>query len=639
MTEVKVEEGTTLDDIINNLDEEQVEAVITDAKNTIVRANAGSGKTRVLTYHGAYMIWKGHEESKILLLTFTNKAAAEMLSRMKKVLKKDDIGIFGGTFHRVATILLRRYAKEIGYENNFTIVSPQETQTIVGRLRNDAIGGKTTIKESESDLRYPASKVILSYHTHMLNENKKIEQVNSNMFDDERLQFIQKIIDMYTEKKKTMNVMDFDDLLVNLVNILKIPHIKQQINNRFVDILVDEYQDINYLQYKIIKGLNGDKNTLFAVGDPNQSIFGWRGSDIRYINDFQIQFYPALHRYITRNYRSDANILKLAEDAINNNYKYSDDFEENKVIITPMKKAVNKPKFEPYYNADQQAIGIAKKIENYKANGISPSQIAILIRTNYQTRSFEKIFRQLGIPYHLSAGISFYDRTHIRDILAFLTIGANPLDENAFLRVCSLFDNIGEKRALAIYQSFCISGYRFVLKPKLSKAAKESYDKLVALYGTVNKASTVYQKIKEFVSSFYSEYLRNTQPDYDERIKEVAYLMEIAKGYADTASFLNDMVLDNHKKEDKSMSIELTTLHKSKGLEYDVVFIPFLNEYSFPLEMRGKCDYDEERRLWYVGITRAKRFLELSSTEMGSYGKSAVVSQFVTELDPSLYCS
>ena len=442
--------------------------------------------------------------------------------------------------------------------------------------------------------------------------------------------------------------MDFDDLLINFNEILKKEDISEIIRKRYEYILVDEYQDINWIQNEIIERLNEGNNNLFVAGDAEQAIYSWRGSKVSFIQNFQYTHKNCNVFPISHNYRSDGEILKLAENAIS--YNYWDSSQAPKII--PYLPHKNKPILFEANDDNIQADYIASEIKKKLREGIRANEIAVLVRANYLTKIIEKTFRQNGIPYKLLAGYSFFEREHIRDLLAFLKFIDNPQDEFAFARMAGLFEGIGEKTIENLFEHFKNSGYDISSlsidntkgKVKLSKNAKEGLTILKNILDEILKNKNDIKHVLSIITSmYYEDYLKNTKDDYLDRKKDIQYLMVSSKSYKNLSDFISDMVLDVENEEEvaEENKVIITTVHKAKGLEWDCVFIPYLNEGIFPgNKTANEEDVREERRLFYVAVTRAKKYLYMSNiayqSQYGDYNYYEP-SRFIEEVDNKLY--
>jgi DNA helicase II / ATP-dependent DNA helicase PcrA len=621
--------------LAEQLDDEQVEAVMAEPKNTLVKANAGAGKTRVLTSRVAYLLATGVPQHQIMLLTFTNKASREMIERVQAMLGGREVRILGGTFHHVGVVFLRKYAEELGYKKNFTILDVDDAQFLIEEIRKEYLK-KHGLKKGD----FPEKKVIYHFYTRSINVNKPYEIINEEEyhFPEYILDGIKEIIEEYFKRKKEMNAMDFDDLIVNFRDLLRIPEIRKKIASQYRYVLCDEFQDVNHIQYEILSLLNKGNQTLFVVGDANQAIYSWRGSDVHYIETFEQRFLDTQTYYITNNYRSDGEILKLAEYSINHNYGG-----KRITKIHAFLPSENKPTMYHAQDDYKQAEYIAETIQKYAQKGIPYQEMAVLLRTNYLTRVLEKVFRQRGIPYKLLAGFSFFERKHVKDILAFLRFIENPKDEMAFKRMASLFEGLGEKTVANLFAGLKEADYHFdsLREVKVNKKAKEGVDAMInILESLLSPNNTIKDMINIIMNEYYNDYLKRTEEDYSDRKRDIEYLCETADGYENLSEFLSEMMLDEAKQEEQGENVvTITTVHKSKGLEWDCVFLPYLNDTIFPSGRNYHGEgLKEERRLFYVAVTRARKYLHMSYIQMQSQTyKPMYPSLFLHELPPHLY--
>jgi len=631
----------TMQKLLNDLDNDQKKAVMGPLCDSLCIANAGSGKTRVLTYRVAYLIASGIPEENIMLLTFTNKAADEMIRRVQKILNKNDIGIMAGTFHHVAGLFLRKYAKVLGFNNNFNIMTPEDSKDLIQLCRQKYLAKHEDLKKN-----FPTKSILYEFYTKSVNLNKHITLINvaEYNYSIKIEKAILEILQDYMRRKQENQCMDFDDLLVYFYTLLNnFPNIRKKISRQYPYILVDEYQDINWLQNEIVELINQDNHYLMAVGDESQTIYSFRGSKIDYINKFETN-HPNCRIYKIRyNYRSQKGIVELAVDSINNNYQK---YPKEMVAHLPNQ---GKPLILQSEHEGHQAQYIASQIKIYKNQGIPYKEMAVLLRANYLTKTLEMAFQRNNIPYKVLAGVSFFDRQHVRDVISFLKFYQNPSDEVAFNRIATLFDGIGAKTANKFYEILKeknfqlneITEYDIPFK-STSKAYKGIRD-LMEVLSEMYSVNTAEGKLKSLYSQFYDNYMKCHYDDYFSRQKDIEILMDSAKTYTDLDTFLTDTVLDKPQKKYKNKEDEdcviITTIHKAKGLEWDCVFLPYVNQDIFPTKKSVLAkEVEEERRLFYVGITRAKKYLligyVLDSVMFNTEGKP---SMFLTELQNNFF--
>lgn len=629
-----------IESLLKDLDDDQKKAVTGPLVDSLCIANAGSGKTRVLTYRVAYLIANGIPENNIMLLTFTNKAASEMIKRVQKLLNKEQLEVMAGTFHHVAGLFLRKYAPVLGFQNNFTIMTPEDCKDLLAVCRQNFLAVHEDLKQN-----FPSKSILYDFYTKSVNLNKHIALINASdyNFPVKVEKAVLDIIHDYMEKKQEQQCMDFDDLLVYFYTLLNhFPNIRKKISSQYPYILVDEYQDINWLQHEIVELLNRDNHHLMAVGDDSQTIYSFRGSKIDYIHKFE-QNHPGCRVYtIHYNYRSQKNIVDLAVDSINHNYqKYPK-------RMTAYHLGIKKPLVLESRHELLQAQYIAEAIKRYQAEGIPYKEMAVLVRANFLTKTFEMAFQRYNIPYKVLAGISFFDRQHIRDMVAFLKFYQNPSDEMAFGRIASLFDGVGAKSAHKFYH--VLKDKQFVLEDiteydipfRPTSKAYKGIRTLLELLSEAFAKNTVEGKLRTLYDMFYHNYMKYHYDDYFNRQKDVEMLIESSLAYADLDEFLTDVVLEKSQKEQDDENkdcVIITTIHKAKGLEWDCVFLPYVNQDIFPSKKSVIArEVEEERRLFYVGVTRAKKYL-LIGYVLNSvlFNKGGHPSLFVTELQNKHY--
>lgn len=619
----------SMDALSTMLDDEQLEATMSRLTNVLVRANAGAGKTRVLTSRVAYLLANGVREDQIMLLTFTNKASKEMISRVKLLLGKQHVNLLSGTFHHISTVFLRKYAEQLGYSKQFTVIDPDDAKSLINSILKEYL---TEQKMDKKEL--PDKKEIYQWHSQSINQGIPIDLILPSQ-ELMHLNHIETVLERYEKKKKLINTMDFDDLLVYFTEILKKNSIRREIVQRFQYVLVDEYQDINHLQHEIVELLNYGVNHLFVVGDVQQAIYRWRGSNDLFMANFHREHDDVEDHYITNNYRSDGEILRLAEYVIN---RGGDDQQKTKIV--PVLPSVNKPILHESYNDYEQANYLVEKIREVHQTGIPYHEIAILLRSNYLVRMVEWGLRQNNIPYKVIAGYSFFERKHIKDILAFLRLLANNKDESALMRIASLYPGMGEKTVERLVAHYREKQYDFISlhETKLTSRALTSVQELESLLLLLK--GSLHRPIKEIIHSlltkFYLRYLKeevNDDKDLRLREKDISDLLTISETYKDLSSFLSDVLLDDTKTEEKTEKdqVIVTTVHQAKGLEWDCVMLPYMNEGIFPSGKRDEIDgLTEERRLLYVAITRARKKLFMSYIDQSTITqKTMFASQFL----------
>ncbi len=655
---------------LSNLNNEQKKAVKHIDGPLLILAGAGSGKTTTMTHRIAYMIEQGIEPYRILAVTFTNKAAGEMRERVNRLVPQTS-GMWIMTFHAMCLRMLRYQCDVLGYKSGFTVYDETDRKALIKRI----------MKEQEVDEKvYPVSYVI-SVISHSKEQERDSALYLAENCADFRAEKIYRIYREYEKEMMRNNAMDFDDLLLNGVRLLeRSPEIRDYYRNRFRYIMVDEYQDTNYLQYKLIHILSKTNRNLCVVGDDDQCIYQWRGADIRNILDFEKDYPEVTTIKLEQNYRSYGNILDLANSVIQNNRG-----RKSKALWTE-KEPGEKITYRRLGDEKLEAWYIGDEIERLHRQGMPYSDMAILYRKNAQSRPFEEKFSFRGIPYRVLAGLRFYDRKEIKDMMAYMHLIANPDDDVSMLRVINEPKRGVGAKTLSGVQAYAaaygISLFRALCEPEvqasLSKKTRDQlkvfvemirelrdevgnlpltdlYDNLLNRSGylqALKAANTVeadgrMENIMEF-KSVIAEFEKNSSGGEENNLEEEFRAERAAMREAgfevtepDSLSvFLERITLmadiDNH--DENEDAVVLMTIHSAKGLEFPVVFIPGMENGVFPgtsaFDEEGKME--EERRLCYVGITRAKQKLYLTgATTRMLYGRTDYTTEsiFLDEMD------
>ena len=653
------------------LNSEQNKAVRQLDGPVLILAGAGSGKTATMTHRMAYMIEQGIDPHSILAVTFTNKAAGEMRSRVEELVG-EVYGMWIMTFHAMCLRMLRYSPERLGYKPGFTVYDETDRKTLVKRICKELnVADKVT----------SASSIIA-----VISKCKEREESPEDFLASSRGLLYEKntyeVYRRYQQELMNANAMDFDDLLWNGVKLLEQnPDILAYYSGRFRYIMVDEYQDTNYLQYKLIKMLASTHGNLCVVGDDDQCIYQWRGADIRNILDFENDFSDVLTIRLEQNYRSDGNILKLANSVIKNNSE-----RKAKALWTDRSDG-EKITYKRLEDEKQEAWWIGSEIERLReTEGYSYKDFAILYRKNAQSRSFEEKFSFRGIPYRVLAGLRYYDRKEIKDVMAYLRLIENPGDNVSLMRVInepkrgiggktlSGIEEYAKAYGMTMFEAICDEQLVSAFGPKLRTSVREftamingirdeqenltltdlydnvlnrsGYLKALEDAGTVEAESRI-ENIMEF-KTVISEFEKgladgSAQALRDEiRADRLALIgSEIdADEPSELSAFLEQITLmadiDNHDEDEDA--VVLMTLHSAKGLEFPVVFMPGMENGMFPGlgAFDGDHGMEEERRLCYVGVTRAMRKLYLTGAQVRTvYGRTdfQVESQFLNEMD------
>lgn len=608
---------------LSYLNESQKKAVMDTEGAVLVFAGAGSGKTRVLTYRVAYLIENDVSSWNILAITFTNKATAEMKERLLDMLG-DYNDVWISTFHSFCAKILRRHADKMGYTNNFSIFNESATERTIKRV----------LREKHLEEKKHLSKI-----RHHISAAKNLGLDPDNYFNHIRLKnreamTISECYERYEEMLKENNAMDFDDLLIKTIDLFRgNEDVLQYYQNRFKYIHIDEFQDTNAVQLEIARMLSGKWNNIFVVGDDDQSIYGWRGADIRNILDFE-KFFKEVKIYkLTQNYRSTQEILDVANKVICKNKARSD-----KQLFTDGDKGV-KTLYKVAYNDHQEAEWVIENIINLKYHReYKNSDIAILVRTNALTRLFENKLRQKRIGYKVYGGHKFFDRKEIQDILAYMRILANPLDNEAFTRIINFPKRgIGDSTVLAL-ENYCkekgISLFDGIMDIQYNETLTSAVkNKLLVFKEILNDLMSAKMTLRLYDFTIYlveklelERIYNQTEKKEDEnRWENVVEFISHVKEYTKTnpqstiEEFLQTIVLESDAGDDEDEEkLILGTMHSVKGLEFKAVFISGCEEGTFPSVMsmnEGDDGIEEERRVMYVAITRAKERLFISCAQ------------------------
>ncbi|MFA6429571.1 MAG: UvrD-helicase domain-containing protein [Patescibacteria group bacterium] len=630
-------------DYAKELNQEQLDVVLHGDGPCLVLAGAGSGKTRTLTYRVAYLLEQGVDPSSILLLTFTNKAAREMLARVESLLGAEARGIWGGTFHATASRILRAFAEPLGYQPNFSILDADDAEDLVKAVMKD-------LKIDPKAQRFPSPRVtgsIISYSRnvqHTIQETLDAKHPHfANFVKD-----IEEVARQYQERKKAANVMDFDDLLSHMARLLDDPQYGASISERFRYVLVDEYQDTNTVQARMVSGFGRAHHNVVVVGDDAQSIYAFRGADVKNILAFPKQWPEVKVFKLLTNYRSTPEILEVANNSLSHNV---DQFQKDLVAVV---NHGDKPKLIPCASASQEARYVAEQILLLRSEGVALRNMAVLFRSSAHSQQLEFELMKRDVPYEYRGGQKFFERAHIKDIVAFLRVAHNPKDEIAWLRVLNLQQGIGATTASVLTRELKrAEKFDQVLVAdtslRMSGRAMVGWKEFVGIAQRMNERGSVPgPMIRGVMESSYQDYLEREYPNWRERVEDLEQLASFAETYQDVGSFLADIALYDEviagreraaKGDDERMV--LSTIHQAKGLEWDTVFVIHLADNAFPNKraMGEEGGLEEERRLFYVAVTRARRQLFLSYPMTTGYDALmfSPPSVFLEELSPRLF--
>ena len=603
---------------LNDLNPMQRRAAETLEGPVLILAGAGSGKTRTLTYRVANLLEHGVKAWHILALTFTNKAAREMRERIERLAGADAGEAWIGTFHSICCRILRRDIEKLGYERSFTIYDDDDQQRVI----------KAVLKELDIDEKFLPPKAVSADISDAKNRLLSPDEWLQKRGGDYRSQKTHDVMTRYEQRLRAANALDFDDLLVKTLQLfVEHPPVLEYYQGRFQYVHVDEYQDTNYAQYQLVRLITRESRNLCVVGDDDQSIYGWRGADIRNILDFEKDFPDATVIKLEQNYRSTANILDAANQIIAHNEGrkekelWTEDGEGEKITL--------------YAAADErdEAAWICQRIRQLQRGGTPYGSIAILYRMHALSRVLEETLMRAGIPYHVYGGTRFYDRREVRDVLAYLRVIQNPADDISLSRIINVPKRaIGDSTVEQLTQyarQNDMSLYAAVAAPPdtLASRARKSVNDFSSLIVSLLLAKETLP-LSEFVqkviddSGLIAQYQKEENEENQARIENIREFMGAVTEFEQKSedkslfAFLENVALvtelDN---QDSAPSfVTMMTLHSAKGLEYDAVFMSGMEEGIFPSARAMQEDnrVEEERRLCYVGVTRARKLLHLS---------------------------
>jgi DNA helicase II / ATP-dependent DNA helicase PcrA len=628
-----------IDKLIENLNKEQKEAVLNTEGPNLIVAGAGSGKTRVLTTRLIHIIkQKKAWPNQILCVTFTNKASKEMQNRVMQNIKGSSNAVpWLGTFHSISVKFLRRHAEALEYKSNFTILDTDDQKKLIRNI----------VKGEDLDAKKFSPQLIMYHIDQWKNKGLLPKEVKLDK-SGSIIKSILKVYEIYQNKTKDLNAFDFGDLILFCVKLFENhKDIREIYQNNFKYILVDEFQDTNFIQNKWLNLLVNDKQNICCVGDDDQSIYSWRGAEIKNFLTFD-QIYKKCKVFkLEQNYRSTKNILETASALISNNTN-----RVGKKLWSSANKG-DPVKLNCYRTGREEAQGISDIIEKNLKKKYSLNDVSILVRAIYQTREFEERFLQVGIGYRVLGGIKFYERSEIKDAVCYLRIINQKYDDLALERVIgSPKRGVGESTLSQIYKfgknnNLCLEDSIIKLlengefKPKIKHA-------LTQLINFIKKWRQDSLKMKHFDllklildESGYSAMLKNKKDlENENRLDNLKELLRAMQDYNNLQSFLEHVALATSiDKEWEGAKVNLMTMHAAKGLEFNVVFLPGWEEGLFPhqksLEEKGDFALEEERRLAYVGITRAKKEAYLSFAMKRAYHgdwMDALPSRFINEI-------
>ncbi|HEX7515973.1 MAG TPA: UvrD-helicase domain-containing protein [Chthoniobacterales bacterium] len=615
-------------DYASELNEQQLAAVTASPGPLLVIAGAGSGKTRTLTYRVAYLLENGIDPRNILLLTFTNKAARQMLDRVANLLPVDASGLWGGTFHSIGNRMLRRHGSALGYSSGFTIMDREDQKDLI-----NTVVAATGINPKE--IRFPKGDVLADLFSFTVNTERPMDELLAEKFPY-FLPLLEQIKDVharYERRKKSTNSMDFDDLLEKTLRMLKEhEEIAAFYRRQFQFILVDEYQDTNKIQADFIDTLASEHRNVMVVGDDAQSIYSWRGANFKNILAFPERYPDAQVFKIELNYRSVPDILRVANAAIAANVQQ---FRKQLSATRPTNSV--KPAMVALNDGSEQAQFVAQRILELRDEGVELNEIAVLYRAHYHAIELQLELSRRGIPYVITSGVRFFEQAHVKDVTSFIRFIANRRDEVAFKRMVKLLPGIGGKSSDNLWRAWesklnehgeVTSWSERLLAMAVGAKSKKSWEQLartldeIAPGGQPNPPS---EMITSIVEAVYDDYAKVNFTNYELRREDLNQLAAFARQFKDVPEFLSQLALISNIDAEPALdqtadneAVNLSSVHQAKGLEYHTVFVIWLTDGMFPstrsLETRDAIE--EERRLFYVAITRARDELYLTYPHM-----------------------
>ncbi|HTI69002.1 MAG TPA: ATP-dependent helicase [Candidatus Limnocylindria bacterium] len=648
------------------LNGQQLAAVTASGGPSLVLAGAGAGKTRTLTYRVAWLIEHGVPPDRILLLTFTNKSAREMMHRVTDLIGGDMTTLWGGTFHSIGNRILRRHPERLGYPPSFSIVDREDAKELLETCIVAAgIDGK--------EIRFPKADALNDLFSRAVNTRQDLAKLIAAEYSSlvpvtEQILKVQKV---YADKKRVAGLMDFDDLLVLWLRLLREnDDLREVYQRRFQWVLVDEYQDTNRLQGELLDELAARYGNLMAVGDDAQSIYSWRGAHFANILDFPKRYPKAQVFRIETNYRSTPEILEVANAAIAPNTR-----QHPKELIAA-RKSGSKPALVVCTDTREQSGFIAQRVLELREEGVRLDHMCVLYRSHFHALEIQLELTRQNIPFVITSGIRFFEQAHIKDVAAYLKLVSNPYDELAFKRLVRMLPGVGGKGAEKLWGRYQVS----VVPTELDATAQPTGEgaaplpavapALGAMTNTVPKktaaswaqfTATIAQMeakdirdrpgalIRHVLEAVYNDYVKETYENPRSRLDDLEQLANYAEQFPSTLEFLSQLALQSHLEAEENRPasedderLKLSSIHQAKGLEFSVVFVIMLSDGLFPSlrSLDSQDTLEEERRLFYVAVTRAKNELYLTRPLIrfspGGGESFQQPSQFLTAIPPAL---
>ncbi len=613
----------------------------------LVLAAAGTGKTHTLVYRVAHLIERGVPPGSILLLTFTNRAAREMLDRARGVCGDAVGSVWSGTFHHICNRILRRFGECVGYRNDFTILDRDDARSLIDTCVKEL---KITSKE------FPKKDVLASLFSNAASRGVPVADVIDTALDTLKVDAadIVRVADAYAARKTALQAMDFDDLLTNGLRLItEHESIRRHYQERFEHILVDEYQDTNGPQARLVDLLAEPRRNVMAVGDDFQCIYSWRGADFRNIMEFPKRYAGCTIVKLEQNYRSVPEILSVANTCIAGNP------EQFQKVLRATRPPRVKPRVLYLRDGNEQADTVVRLVRRYREEGYRYADMAVLYRAHFHSIELQVALGRVGIPHRITSGVGVFEQAHVKDVLAFLRVCTRPADRMAFERLLGMLRGVGAKTADGWWNKL---GGRFdaadpaqreALSKLMKKSAADEWEAVagaLAAYHDEGLAGNGGEAIERFVNAFYGTYLARTYEFAERRAEDIQELELQIMRAADVPAFLSEVALltnvdhqyARHERGEEEDAVQLGTVHQAKGLEWPVVFVIWAVEGMFPsgrtLEEAGGDA--EERRLFYVAVTRARDELVLAAPEIRRARDGGVFyckpSRFIKELPRAL---
>ena len=624
--------GDTRIDYAAELNEQQLAAVTSPGGAALVIAGAGSGKTRTLTYRVAWLLEHGVRPWNILLLTFTNKAAREMLVRVGELLGPEAEGIWGGTFHSIGNRILRRHAETIGFRPGFSILDREDQGDLLKSVAAEA-------GAPMRDKRFPKPDVLAEIFSLSANTGRPLPQLVHDRFGyfEGITDAIASVHGGYERRKRTANAMDFDDLLIRTNQLMQEhPEVAAHYREQFHHVLVDEYQDTNLVQSELVHLLGSHHGNIMVVGDDAQSIYSWRGANFENILNFPKRYAGAQTYRIETNYRSVPGILDVANAAIRGNARQ---FEKN---LRAWRKPGARPILAEVPTNNDQAAYVATRILELNRQGLEFREMAVLYRAHFHSMEVQLELTRRGIPFEVTSGLRFFEQAHVKDVAAFLKFAINPSDETAFRRIVRLLPGVGEKTADSLWATVregaanrALSFGEVLRAAKPPARAAKIWEHLAATLDEIAPGRDPIapdRALETVMEAVYEDYMKAEFPNFENRREDLRTLTGYSRQFRSMEDFLAQVALLTNvdgagsRRAHDTDRVVLTSVHQAKGLEWRAVFVIWLSEGMFPgsRSIEDADALEEERRLFYVAVTRGRDHLHLTYPQIrlnSNYGE------------------